>query len=207
MKTRAELKAMAKEQIKGNIGILFVCSLIFTAICGGLGFIPVIGAIGSFIITPAFALGLATIYIGVSKGKKAEVGDLFSGFQNFGNAFLANLLMSIFIFLWSLLLIVPGIIKAISYSMTFYVLAEHPEMSGKEAIDESKKIMEGHKWEYFVLCLSFILWFLLGSITLGIAYIYVAPYMSTTITNFYHEIKNADEVVKNGTYQEPVAEA
>ena len=135
------------------------------------------------------------------------MGDLFSGFQNFGNAFLANLLMFIFIFLWSLLLIVPGIIKAISYSMTFFVLAEHPEMSGKEAIDESKKIMEGHKWEYFVLSLSFILWFLLGSITLGIAYIYVVPYMSTTITNFYHEIKNADEVVNNGTYQEPVAEA
>jgi uncharacterized membrane protein len=90
--------------------------------------------------------------------------------------------------------------------MTFYVLAEHPEMSGKEAIDESKKIMDGHKWEYFVLSLSFILWYLLGSVTFGIAYIYIIPYISTTITNFYHEIKNVDEVEKNDTYQEPEAE-
>ena len=99
------------------------------------------------------------------------------------------LLVAVFTLLWSLLLYIPGIIKAISYSMSFYILAENPEMSAREALNESKKIMHGHKMDYFVLALSFIPWILLVMITFGIAAIWVAPYMQLTITNFYHSIK------------------
>ena len=79
--------------------------------------------------------------------------------------------------------------KSYSYAMTWYVLADHPEMGANEAITKSKEIMQGHRMELFILQLSFIGWFLLGSITFGLAYIYVIPYMETTIANFYNEIK------------------
>ena len=79
--------------------------------------------------------------------------------------------------------------------MAYYVLAENPQMSANEALNESKAIMDGHKMDLFVLYLSFIPWMLLGSITLGIAYIYVMPYMQLTITNFYHKIKRPSTAV------------
>lgn len=78
--------------------------------------------------------------------------------------------------------------------MSYFVLAENPQMTAREALNESKKIMSGHKMELFVLYLSFILWMLLGAVTLGIAYIYIAPYMYATITNFYQEIKRPIQI-------------
>ena len=73
--------------------------------------------------------------------------------------------------------------------MTFYILADNPGMSGSEAIKKSKQMMKGHKWELFVLILSFFWWYVLCTITFGIAYIYVAPYINVTMTNFYEKIK------------------
>lgn len=85
-------------------------------------------------------------------------------------------------------------IKAYSYSMVFYILAENPQMTASEAITESREIMDGHKFELFVLELSFILWMLLSMVTFGIAMIYVVPYMSLTMTNFYNNIKRKNNV-------------
>ena len=93
--------------------------------------------------------------------------------------------------MWTLLFIVPGIIKSISYSAAPYIMAENPTISAMDALDESKRIMDGHKMDYFVLTLSFIPWMLLGVLTLGIALIYAVPYMDMTLTNFYLSIKNA----------------
>jgi len=77
--------------------------------------------------------------------------------------------------------------------MSFYILAENPHMKAREALNESKKIMHGHKWEFFVLNLSFILWILLCMVTMGIALIYVLPYMEATFVNFYNSIKRTSE--------------
>ena len=189
---RAQLKAMAKEQIKGNIGILFVIALITALIGGILGAVPGIGSIASFVITPVLSLAMCAIYLNLVNGQKPEIGDLFSKFNQLVPALVANLLVALFTALWMLLLIIPGIIKSISYSMTFYILAENPELSGIEAINRSKAMMEGHKMEYFILQLSFIGWILLGAITLGIAYIWVLPYMQATTTNFYNYVKSSD---------------
>ena len=114
---------------------------------------------------------------------------MFYGFKDLWCAFKVQFLTGLFTFLWSLLFVIPGIIKALSYSMSTYILAENPGMPALEAIERSKKMMDGHKADLFVLGLSFIGWALLGSITLGIAYIWIIPYVSTTYVNFYNQIK------------------
>ena len=106
-------------------------------------------------------------------------------------------LMSIFIFLWSLLLVIPGIVKMFSYSMTPFILEENPELSANEAIDRSRAMMKGHKFDFFWLLLSFIGWFLLGLLTLGIGYLWLYPYMQTTAAAFYEDVK-ADYELNGG---------
>lgn len=193
---RAELKAAAKAQIKGNIGMLFLCYLIIFGISLVAGFIPVVGAIVSIVVTPALALGLNMIYLGLTEGKNVEVGTIFKGFQSLGKALWLMILVAVFTFLWTLLFYIPGIVKGLSYSMAFYVLAENPEMTAREALRESKEIMQGHKWELFVLQLSFILWMLLVTVTFGIAAIYVVPYQTCTIANFYQKIKRQPQATE-----------
>jgi len=203
--TRGELKARAKEAIKGNVGIYFVCLLIVAVISGVLAVIPVVGSVASLFITGPFALGMVYVMYAILRGEKVDIGGmLFAGFQRFWDAVALNLLQSIFIALWSLLFVIPGIIKGLSYSMAFYILADNPEMSGKDALDASKQLMNGHKAELFMLQLSFIPWYLLTVVTCGIAGIYVVPYVEATTVNFYRDIAGqqyASPVQTYGTYQ------
>lgn len=203
---REQLKTMAKQQIKGNIGILFLIMLIISLISGVAGavlsLVPGGSVIASVIITPAFSLSLVTVYLNLAKGKKPEVADTFEGFKDFWSAFKVTFLVGLYTFLWTLLFIIPGIIKAYSYSMSLYILAENKGKPAKECIKESMLMMDGHKMEFFVLELSFILWHLLGIITLGIAYIWIVPYISATTINFYNSIR---PIVVEAT-AEPVAE-
>ena len=190
--TRAELKAMAKEQIKGNIGKLFVCFLIIFGIGFVCGLIPFIGSIASFIITPVFGLSLCMIYLKLTKKEEVGVGDIFSGFNYTGKALWLYILVAFFTFLWSLLFVIPGIIKKYAYSMSTYILADNPDLTARVALAKSKEMMNGHKWDLFVLQISFFWWYLLGCVTFGLAYIYVVPYMSATVANFYNSIKGGE---------------
>lgn len=201
---RAELKARAKQQIKGNIGILFLISLIIgvvsTVATLVLALIPVIGILISVvIIMPAFGLSVYRVYVNLANGKKPGAGDAFCGFNDFWSAFKVNFLVGLFTFLWSLLFCIPGIVKSYAYSMSMYVLADNKGKGALECINESKEMTKGHKWELFVLDLSFIGWYILGSITFGIAYIWIYPYIQTTIANVYYSLKPAVVVA------EPVA--
>jgi len=191
---RIELKAKAKEQIKGKIGILFVISLIIFGITGLasylLGKIPVVGSlIATIVVAHAFSLSMVMVYLNVAKGGTPKAGDSFEGFHDFWAAFKVTFLVGLFTFLWSLLFVIPGIIKMYSYSMSLYVLAENKGKKALECIDESKKMTEGFKMDLFVLGLSFIGWELLGVITFGIAYIWVGPYMNATYANAYLALK------------------
>lgn len=187
--TRVELKSAAKEQIKGKVWTLFFMTLIVFAVAFVCGCIPVVGGIIAFIMTPAFSISFCKAYLKITKHEEIAVGEVFNGFEIFSKALLLQILTGIFTFLWSLLFIIPGIIKRYSYSMAPYILAENPEMTAKEAIEKSKQITNGHKFDLFVLELSFILWMLLTVFTFGIAGIYVIPYMSVTTANFYNSIK------------------
>jgi len=195
---RAELKAAAKSQIKGKIGILFVITLIIGLISGIASAVlaKVHGGslIASIIITPAFSLSLVRVYLDVVKGNHPQVGDAFSGFDDFWAAFKVQFLVGLYTLLWSLLLYIPGIIKALSYSMSMYILAENKGKPAKECIRESMAMTEGHKMDLFVLGLSFIGWGLLCGITFGIAGIWVIPYMSATYANAYNSLKPAQPV-------------
>lgn len=115
---------------------------------------------------------------------------LFACFQQFWRFLSAVLLMGLFTFLWSMLLVIPGIIAAYSYSQTIYIMLDHPEMSAMEAIAASKRMMRGHKFEYFVLELSFLGWALLTGVTLGLLTIWLEPYMQVTKANFYNAVSN-----------------
>ena len=191
---RATLKANAKVQIKGKIGILFVIYLIMAAIATVASFIPGVGSLAyTVVLGPAFALALVKIFLGLADGVEPSIKALFGEFNHFWAAFKVTFLVGLFTYLWSLLLVIPGIIKAISYSQAMYVLAENPEIGAREAINRSKAMMNGHKMEYFLLMLSFIGWFLLCAITFGIACIWVIPYITAAETNFYNSVKNSVE--------------
>ena len=97
--------------------------------------------------------------------------------------------MSLFVSLWTLLLVIPGFVKACAYSQTMYILAEDPSIGPMAAIKQSQEMMKGHKMEYFKLCLSFIGWSILASFTLGILFIWLLPYANTTFANFYRSLK------------------
>lgn len=187
---RAELKSQAKQQIKGKIGLLFVMFLIMFVIFFALMFVPMVGGICSYLLQVGFAMSMVMIYLSLTKSEEISMGSLFKGFNIFGKALWLNIITAFFTFLWTLLFIIPGYIKQISYSMAPYILAENPTMTAREALSKSKEIMNGHKWEYFVLQLSFILWYMLVGITFGLAAIYVTPYISATTANFYNSIKN-----------------
>lgn len=181
---RLSLKTAAKQQIKGNIGMLFVCLLIVGVLSS------IVPGLATIIVGPPLSLGLAMIFLGMTRDEKPEVNTLFNGFSYMGPSILLYIMVLVFTFLWSLLFIIPGIIKGISYSMSFFILAENPEMTASEALDESKRITSGHIGDIFVLYLSFIPWILLCYITCGLALIYVLPYMQATMANCYLELKN-----------------
>lgn len=197
---RAELKSLAKQQIKGNIGTLFLVTLVIYLVSYALNLIPVAGSIASLLLAPALGLGVVSIYLGLAQGKKPTVGDLFSKFDQFWPAFKVDFLVGLFTLLWTLLFYIPGIVKGLSYSMANYILAENPGIGAREAINRSKAMMEGHKMELFVLELSFIGWLLLVGITFGIAAIWVTPYMNATVTNFYNKIKTEQADFQNRVF-------
>ena len=211
MFTRAEIKAQAKQQLKGKVWWLFLCTLIVSGLAMILGMIPLVGVIAVYVIAPPLSLGLIMVYLSVTYGEDVQINTLFDGFRNnyFGKSILLFLMVIFFTMLWSLLFVIPGIIKAYSYSMSFYILAENPDMTAREALNESKEIMKGNKLNFFILELSFFFWLLLVVVTFGIAAIYVEPYMQLTYANFYHNIKRqpaAEAVYEEPVYDAPVAE-
>lgn len=130
----------------------------------------------------------------IRNGKEPfKVETLFDGYKDFMRIFGTTLLMNVYIFLWTLLFIFPGIIKSISYSQTYYVLKDNPEFKFNEAIERSMEMMEGHKMQYFLLMLSFIGWIILIILTCGILSLWVTPYMNATFANYYEYVKEEYE--------------
>ena len=130
MLTRAELKAQAKQQLKGKVWWLFLCTLIVSGISMILGMIPFVGVIATYIIAPALSIGLTMVYLSVTYGEDVQINMLFDGFRGklFGKSIALFLLTILYTLLWSLLFVIPGIIKAYSYSMAFYILAENGDI-------------------------------------------------------------------------------
>ena len=137
--------------------------------------------------------GFVVMFLDFIRGDKLRSGKLFDGYKgNWMRIFTTYLLVEIYTALWTLLLIVPGIIKSLSYSMTFFVLRDNPHLSNNAAIEKSMQLMDGHKMQLFRLYLSFIGWFILALLTLGIGFILLVPYVNTTLAHFYEQLKAED---------------
>ena len=146
-------------------------------------------------ITNPIEMGCKSFFVRNSYEPNAELDELKKGFTpNYKRNVKALFLRDIKVFLWSLLLIVPGIMKSFSYQMVPYILSEDPDIEPKEALDRSEAMMVGHRWELFVLDLSFFGWIMLSIITLGLGYIfYVGPYMNATYAEFYQALKETEQ--------------
>ncbi|WP_051523420.1 DUF975 family protein [Ligilactobacillus hayakitensis] len=155
-----------------------------------------VGLTLSALITGIFSAGAVYTFLDFVEGKREEnyFAAVFSGFTKgrFTNTLLTNILVSVFTVLWTLLLVIPGIIKSLAYSQTFYILKDmmqaNKDVGLTEAITESRKLMNGHKWEYFLLQLSFLGWIILGVLSLGIGMFWVIPYMETTNAQYYRKL-------------------
>lgn len=190
---RIQAKSDAKDQLRGYWGnaiCAFLVMNIAMGVLGGLlGFIPIIGFVGAIAVSGAGTLGIVIFSLEFANGNKPTLEIIFEGFNNFLKACSLQLLMSLYVFLWSLLLVIPGIIKAIGYSMAFYILAENPEMPITEALAKSQEITRGYKLDLFVVELSFLGWSILCIFTCGIGYLWLVPYMQVTMANIYNQIK------------------
>jgi uncharacterized membrane protein len=147
----------------------------------------------SWIVTLALSpllFGYYATFLSLTRGETAETKDLFQIFNSklYFKALGIYVLTSIYIFLWSLLLIIPGIIKSFSYSQVYFILKDHPTMSVNGAITESRRLMDGFKGKYFLLLLSFIGWALLCAITFGIASLWITPYFTASLAAFYDQL-------------------
>lgn len=176
-------------QLTGNWKPAVLVTLVYILIVGAMEGAEALSLLSIFVLGP-LSYGYYVSFLNSKRtGEVVRIENLFDGFKDYARVFLTNLLQSIYIVLWTLLLIVPGIIKSISYSQTFFVLKDNPELKNNAAIERSMAMMEGHKMEYFCLILSFIGWLLLGILTLGIGLLWVNPYIATATAHFYEYVK------------------
>ena len=162
-----------------------------------IGLVAIVGAVSlviKILLLNPIQVGCQSFFIRNSEGQ-GELNNLERGFNpNWGGNVKTMFLRDLFLFFWSLLFIIPGIIKSYSYRMVPYILADHPEMSGTEVITVSRQMMKGNKWRAFVLDLSFIGWEILSLLTLGILGIfYVNPYRHSTNAELYKALESRTE--------------
>lgn len=143
----------------------------------------------AFLIGGVIQIGYADFLLKQHDGQNANFSDLFSKFDFFGTGFAQRFLRSLYVFLWSLLFVIPGIMKEYSYAMTPFILAENPGMSASQAIRLSEDLMDGYKSDLFILDLSFIGWDLLAVLTLNLGHIALNPYKNAAYAAFYRQIQ------------------
>ena len=188
------LMAQARESLKGKWGLGVGTTVVFMLVMIAVQFIPVAGGIISLLITGPMSIGLAIFALSLSRKQDAKLSQIFSGFRKLGVGLGAYLLQLIFIILWSLLLIIPGIIAAISYSMTYYIIADNDLIGPLESITKSKEMMRGNKWKFFCLGFRFFGWALLCILTLGIGCLWLFPYMIVSLAQFYDDLKESNGI-------------
>ncbi len=201
MKNSSTIRSFARESLSGKWLNAVLASLIY---CGITSLASSTYGVVLLAISGALVFGLYLYYLSLVREKAGDFNLLFKAFSFsgknlglFGKTLGAYLLMSLYVFLWTLLLIIPGIIAAYSYRMVFYLLIDDPELGVSEALRQSKKMMYGYKTKLFCLDLSFIGWALLCILTFGIGLLWLFPYMLTSQTIFYEELRNEHGFTSN----------
>ena len=176
---RKEIKSTARLALKNDkwssVGVLLVGQLL--------------ASIAPLFLNGVLSYGVNEYYLKSLNGEEKHFNDLFAGFKKYGKLFGADLLMTVYLFLWSFIPF-AGLIKTFSYSQTLLILRDNPELTVKEAITKSRQMMNGHKAQLFGLLLSFIGWILVDCFTFGhLDILYVGPYMQYAKMEFYNKIK------------------
>lgn len=211
MQLNSELRAQARERLEGQWGTFVLMTFLMLVI---QTILQIPGYIGSLleILSPENVLaslsfsnisnilsllalplswGLTVSLLRNHREESVDLENLFDGFRGgrYTRVFCALFLVNLFTFLWALLLIIPGIMKAFSYALTPYILLDEPELSARQAITRSCEIMQGRRWKLFCLSLSFIGWGILSLLTFGIGFLWLAPYMNASIAAFYEDAR------------------
>ncbi len=197
-----DLMRLARESLSNHWGLGVVVMLLYLIFTTGVSelsslsklaelseFIPLVGSLVCMIISGPMAVGFYLVFLSIARRSETDVSKLFYGFSRFWTALGANFFMSMFIFLWTLLLIIPGIIATYAYSMTYFIIADDPSVKASEAIRRSKEMMRGNKWKLFYLYWRFFGWALLCILTLGIGFLWLGPYVQTSLAHFYYDVK------------------
>ncbi len=187
------LMDQAKECLRGKWGMAIGTTAFYLLLGSSVQLIPKIGPMLALLLAGPLATGLAIFSLSLARNEEAKFEQIWQGFKHYGNAIGTYILMFIFVILWMLLFIIPGIIAAISYSQVFYILADNPQIAPMDAIDESKKMMDGHKAKYFGLLMRFFGLALLCILTLGIGFFWLMPYINVTTALFHEDIKSEKE--------------
>ena len=186
LKQNSELRAEARVALTDKWVMGAVTTLVFGAVSGAASYIPVVGTI---LVALPMMYGYSIVMLSVMRGGEMNIGGLFDGFNDFGRIVGTKLLQAIYTFLWTLLLVIPGIIKNYSYAMTDFILKDQPELANNAAIEISMAMMDGNKMKLFLLDLSFIGWAILCLFTFGIGFLFLQPYVQSAHAAFYEDLK------------------
>lgn len=197
-RTNSEITKAAREALSGNwlfavSAVLIQCAIsiliyIFQHFSNGF-ILGTISDLAPQIIAGPILLGFSFFYLKIIREDDPDIFLIFKGFERFFTAFCANLFISIFTTLWMILFIIPGIVKGYSYAMTFFIIADNPDMGALEAITESRKIMYGNRMRLFYLSGRFVGWSILCIFTFGLGFLLLVPYVAMSLACFYEDIR------------------
>lgn len=226
----ADFRARGREALRGHWGVAIAVALVATLLGGGMGItyntsastgaensgissfvshdvwvlvatISVVMLLLALFIGGVISMGWASFNLKLLNHEEVRFGNLFDHFYRIGAGICLVLLQGLFVFLWSLLFFIPGIIAAYRYALMPYLMAEFPELGALDAMRESKRLMKGNKWRLFCLDWSFIGWMLLSALTLGIGSLWLNPYTAAARAAFYQEICREDMEKQNAENQ------
>ena len=183
---RKQAKKLALDTLKNRWGEAIVVSLLYGIILSALS--ALLG-VGGLLFGSILLIGYYTILIEASINKKFNIEKIVSGLNGdtLANRIVLSVIKNLYIFLWSLLFIIPGIVKSYAYALAEFITMENPEMSASDCLRLSQERMDGHKKDIFLLDLSFIGWHILCMFTFGIGYLFLAPYMAQTRIHYIDE--------------------
>ena len=199
MAPSSEYRRRAREALDGSIFsaawlLLLVAGLVVNAILGASSIIFV----GPLLLTGPLYAGFAvyTLHLIRRTPRRNDLGTLFSGFStDFTGNLVLGLLQSVYLVLWSLLFVIPGIVKYYAYSMSYYIKADNPTLDANACIDQIQKMMKGHKAELFLLDLSFLGWIIVGALCFGVGTLWVDAYITAAHASFYEDLRAQPQIV------------
>ena len=219
--SNSDLRRWGRQALTGNWGLAILATLFYMILSSApmllfrglfdLENLDRISDLYTFLVSGPLSLGYIGFIIGMFRRQNPSPASVLHGFERFFKAFALFVVTSLLIALWTLLLIIPGLIAAYRYAMVFYILADKPDMGIFEIIGESKRMMAGNKLKFFLLQFSFIGWAILSFITLGLGFIFLLPYLIAASVGFYEVARgslrqNYTQLPINETQKDPFAE-